>query len=652
MTRPQNGTCDIGAYEAEGGSPTATPTPTWTTTPTGTPTATSTATPTLTPGPSATPTATPTQTDTATATATATPTATATGGGPMTLTVQVAASSDDANQDGSALDTTASTVWLGNAASPTSSYTGLRFTYVTIPHGETISSAHLEVYSSEQQWVSIDLTLAGEAIGDSPTFTTGNKPSQRTLTTAQVAHSSDVEWQANTWYSLDEVAGVVQEVVDRGDWASGNSLSIILKGTGSAWGRKFVRSYNGSAANAPKLVITYTAPGGSAGGAVRAAAPETEQSSVQLARFDTEPRVAGDAPVMAALALLDPPATDIVTRTYYYAGASLIAMRVLTGTTGNTLYYLHTDHLGSTSLTTDVNGAVVARQYYYPYGEVRAGDDLPTDIGFTGQRAESGLGSLMYFRARMYSPLIGRFLSADSIVPEPGNPQSLNRYSYVINNPLKLTDPSGHTYLCDEECEANGGRGTPPKPPKPPKPPRPNSTTNVTSPFLPTTEILDEAREFIPDLVSDMPKWSMDTDIFAPDKPIIPWLPNPHLKLSAQAAEANAGFVAGWDFGVALITTFGQGLIVLDTIVAPVDPAGKAFGYAVANVASGAATVTWLDTAVTSGPNSQAFAVNTLTYALGWVSAVPYLGLPVDLAAAWGQFAYDAYTWDYVERHK
>ena len=44
----------------------------------------------------------------------------------------------------------------------------------------------------------------------------------------------------------------------------------------------------------------------------------------------------------------------------------------------------------------------------------------------------------------MYSPVLGRFLSADTIVPSPGNPQDLNRYSYSRNNPLRYRDPSGH----------------------------------------------------------------------------------------------------------------------------------------------------------------------------------------------------------------
>jgi RHS repeat-associated protein len=51
---------------------------------------------------------------------------------------------------------------------------------------------------------------------------------------------------------------------------------------------------------------------------------------------------------------------------------------------------------------------------------------------------------LMYYNARYYLPGAGRFLSADTIVPNPQNPQSLNRYAYVLNSPLGYKDPSGH----------------------------------------------------------------------------------------------------------------------------------------------------------------------------------------------------------------
>jgi hypothetical protein len=66
---------------------------------------------------------------------------------------------------------------------------------------------------------------------------------------------------------------------------------------------------------------------------------------------------------------------------------------------------------------------------------------------------------LYFFNARYYSGALGRFVSADTIVPQPGNPQAFNRYSYVTNNPVKYTDPSGHCrydengdFTYDENC--------------------------------------------------------------------------------------------------------------------------------------------------------------------------------------------------------
>jgi len=122
-----------------------------------------------------------------------------------------------------------------------------------------------------------------------------------------------------------------------------------------------------------------------------------------------------------------------VTRYYYHSGQR-VAMRVDEGG-GDEVYYVHADHLGSTSLTTDEDGNVVARQLYHPYGTVRYTDGtLPTDFGFTGQREHPGLG-LVFMHARYYHAGLGRFASADTIVPSPENPQAFNRYSYVLNSP-------------------------------------------------------------------------------------------------------------------------------------------------------------------------------------------------------------------------
>jgi RHS repeat-associated protein len=138
----------------------------------------------------------------------------------------------------------------------------------------------------------------------------------------------------------------------------------------------------------------------------------------------------------------------VITRTCYYElGGQRVAMRVYTTWPG-TVYWLQGDHLGSASLTTDGAMNQVAELRYYPFGETRwEWGSTPTDRRFTGQRLEAGLGTLYDYGARFYSPVLGRFLSADSRVPDPVNPQALNRYSYVYNRPLNLTDSSGHDPL-------------------------------------------------------------------------------------------------------------------------------------------------------------------------------------------------------------
>ena len=176
-----------------------------------------------------------------------------------------------------------------------------------------------------------------------------------------------------------------------------------------------------------------------------------------------------------------------------------------------TPYYLHTDHLGSTSVTSAASRNEVGRQTYFAFGSTRTtSGDLHTDYTFTGQKLDADAG-LMYYGARYYDWVLGRFISADTLVPDapttrlssltvnfsspifvaelgreyrwsayraspsqqmsigempkglgavqsfqepmirsslqakgPDDPQNLNRYAYVRNNPLRYIDPSGY----------------------------------------------------------------------------------------------------------------------------------------------------------------------------------------------------------------
>ena len=110
--------------------------------------------------------------------------------------------------------------------------------------------------------------------------------------------------------------------------------------------------------------------------------------------------------------------------------------------------YVHQDHLGSTAVVTDSAGNVVFERTYDPWGNVRTSTGTAdTDRLFTGQRFDAATG-LYYYNARYYDPTLGRFISPDTIVPGVGNPQAWNRYAYVVNNPLRYTDPSGHLAQC------------------------------------------------------------------------------------------------------------------------------------------------------------------------------------------------------------
>ncbi|MBN1497695.1 MAG: VCBS repeat-containing protein [Spirochaetes bacterium] len=107
------------------------------------------------------------------------------------------------------------------------------------------------------------------------------------------------------------------------------------------------------------------------------------------------------------------------------------------------MYFFHPDHNGNISYIADDRGEVVCRLHYRPYGETASMTGVdPARYKFNTHEldAESGL---YYCNARYYDPGIGRFITPDTIVPDPGRSQTLNRYMYVEGNPVSLNDPTG-----------------------------------------------------------------------------------------------------------------------------------------------------------------------------------------------------------------
>jgi RHS repeat-associated protein len=131
--------------------------------------------------------------------------------------------------------------------------------------------------------------------------------------------------------------------------------------------------------------------------------------------------------------------------------------------------YLTVDHLGSTRMTTDSTGTIPARFDYQPFGKQLSTTNRATTAGygqlgprqkFTGKERDTETG-LDFFGARYFSGAQGRFTSPDLPVDQhPGDPQSWNLYTYVRNNPLSMTDPSGNyacgTYVSADQCAAFG----------------------------------------------------------------------------------------------------------------------------------------------------------------------------------------------------
>ncbi len=140
------------------------------------------------------------------------------------------------------------------------------------------------------------------------------------------------------------------------------------------------------------------------------------------------------------------------TKEYVYAGAQLLA----TIASGTTTYH-HPDHL-SARLNSNASGTKVGDQGHFPFGESWYLTNTTTKWEFTSYERDSETGN-DYALARYHMNRVGRFSSPDPIGGSSGDPQTWNRYAYVANRPLSVTDPSGMLMCLDPEKGNCGGGG-------------------------------------------------------------------------------------------------------------------------------------------------------------------------------------------------
>jgi len=168
-----------------------------------------------------------------------------------TANIAVTASSDDALQ---AVDTTVSvntaSVNLNNA----SAWGGFRFQNVTINAGSTINTAYIEIERASTS--TINVVIYGEDVDDATTFVTSNNNiSSRTLTTANVAWNASLGGSVGSRFQSPNIAAVIQEIVDRAGWVSGNDLNLIFDCQG---GGIQIRAYDNAPGDAAVLQLDWT----------------------------------------------------------------------------------------------------------------------------------------------------------------------------------------------------------------------------------------------------------------------------------------------------------------------------------------------------------------------------------------------------------
>jgi RHS repeat-associated protein len=173
-----------------------------------------------------------------------------------------------------------------------------------------------------------------------------------------------------------------------------------------------------------------------------------------------------DAGTGAMTERIIPTTGSTIWRNYIMADGRIVAERTVRSTTVTVRYFV-LDHLGSTVALSNETGLLVESDAYDAWGKQRnavtGADDTTCSIpasdfsnrGFTGhEQMPDGL-CLVNMNARIYDPAIGRFMSPDDVIPDLYNGQSFDRYTYVSDNPLSYTDPTGHAQTGNDADLAN-----------------------------------------------------------------------------------------------------------------------------------------------------------------------------------------------------
>ncbi|MCL7420197.1 MAG: Ig-like domain-containing protein [Methylobacter sp.] len=182
------------------------------------------------------------------------------GGGSGSLDIRVSASTDDAEEIISTgkMDLKSSDLEM-ILDSDGDQTVGMRFNAITIPQGATITSAFIQFTVDEAESGATTLQIAGQSIDNAPTFTTGTGNISSRPKTGTSVSWSPAAWPTKNVAGPDQrtpnIAAVIQEIVNRAGWSSGNSLAVIITGNGE----RVAEAFDGVPSAAPLLHVEYTA---------------------------------------------------------------------------------------------------------------------------------------------------------------------------------------------------------------------------------------------------------------------------------------------------------------------------------------------------------------------------------------------------------
>ncbi len=174
----------------------------------------------------------------------------------VTVNYSVSTNNDIMNQDGNQIARGSSYMWIGTAKNATQSYLGIRFNGTIIPKGAEIMAAEIKYTSATKQWISMSTALYAENNSAPQTFSTANTPSKRSLLPTVKSISDNVSWLKDQTYAYD-VSDVVREAYKQN--GINGSISLIIQGKGSSWGRKFIYGAPNTK-KSPVLTIKYKMP--------------------------------------------------------------------------------------------------------------------------------------------------------------------------------------------------------------------------------------------------------------------------------------------------------------------------------------------------------------------------------------------------------